>query len=219
MLAVFYQTLDAKQPKWQLESSLIGSNPGLGFRPMPPESNVESTLVWYKSNDQSNVAYWVDELNNFLKIYEDTKANHGSNFVSCEQGVSPEEGKVCEMEKVTQICMPENNFNYNSTDGGPCIFLKLNKIFGWKPQYYTAANLPEKMPEDLKDHIRKEDGTKAANTVWVSCEGESPADIENIGPRSYYPTRGFPGQFFPFQNDEGYVSPYVAVHFEKPRRK
>lgn len=28
MLAVFYQTLDAKKPKWQLESSLIGSNPG-----------------------------------------------------------------------------------------------------------------------------------------------------------------------------------------------
>ena len=28
MLAVFYQTLDPKKPKWQLDSSLIGSNPG-----------------------------------------------------------------------------------------------------------------------------------------------------------------------------------------------
>lgn len=28
MLAVFYQTLDMKTPKWQLDSSLIGSNPG-----------------------------------------------------------------------------------------------------------------------------------------------------------------------------------------------
>lgn len=87
MLTVFYQTLDSKQPKWKLDSSLIGSNPGklkkkinnrfilfpfqyvtgLGFRPMPPESNVESTLVWYKSADNNNIAYWVDELNRFLK--------------------------------------------------------------------------------------------------------------------------------------------------------
>lgn len=94
MLTVFYQTLDAKQPKWKLESSLIGSNPGmsrrksimsdqyiiiigysrivyffyigLGFRPMPPDDNVESTLVWYKSSDHNNVAYWVNELNKFL---------------------------------------------------------------------------------------------------------------------------------------------------------
>lgn len=28
MLAVFYQTLDMKKPKWQLSSSLIGDNPG-----------------------------------------------------------------------------------------------------------------------------------------------------------------------------------------------
>lgn len=67
MLTVFYQTLDAKKPKWQLESSLIGSNPGLGFRPMPPDSNVESTLIWYKSNDKGNVAYWQKELDSFLE--------------------------------------------------------------------------------------------------------------------------------------------------------
>lgn len=104
MLTVFYQTLDARRPKWLLNESLIGSNPGnylniinyillqllvqiwnnlfiailnrflffllltgLGFRPMPPPSNVESTLIWYKSNDKGNVAYWQKELDEFLK--------------------------------------------------------------------------------------------------------------------------------------------------------
>lgn len=218
MLTVFYQTLDAKQPKWKLESSLIGSNPGLGFRPMPPDDNVESTLVWYKSSDHNNVAYWVNELNKFLNTYETTKEDHPNNYQECSQGVPPMQGKVCQMDKIRQVCLPENNFNYDSLDGGPCIFLKLNKIFDWVPEYYTSENLPDKMPDDLKEHIRKENGSKNANTVWVSCEGESPADIENIGPRNYLPSRGFPGQFFPFKNDLGYVSPYVAVHFEKPRR-
>ena len=57
------------------------------------------------------------------------------------------------------------------------------------------------------------------NTVWVSCEGENPADVENIGPIQYIPRRGFPGYFFPFINNDGYLSPLVAVWFERPASK
>lgn len=39
---------------------------GLGFRPMPPESNVESTLIWYKSTDKNNIKYWTEEIDKFL---------------------------------------------------------------------------------------------------------------------------------------------------------
>lgn len=55
--------------------------------------------------------------------------------------------------------------------------------------------------------------------VWVSCEGENVADIEHIGPIRYIPQKGFPSQYFPYKNQEGYLSPLVAVHFEKPKRK
>lgn len=73
MLTVFYQTLDPNAPKWQLDNSLIGSNPGLGFRPMPPESNVESTLIWYKASDEGNFLHWTRELDKFLE----------GNFIFC----------------------------------------------------------------------------------------------------------------------------------------
>jgi Sodium / potassium ATPase beta chain. len=53
----------------------------------------------------------------------------------------------------------------------------------------------------------------------VSCEGENPADVENMGTLSYYPWKGFPGYFFPFQNTEGYLAPVIAVHFESPASK
>lgn len=33
---------------------------------MPPDENVESTLVWYKSSDKGNIAYWQRELDTFL---------------------------------------------------------------------------------------------------------------------------------------------------------
>jgi sodium/potassium-transporting ATPase subunit beta len=66
MLAVFYQTLDENKPKWMLDDGLIGSNPGLGFRPMPPESNVESTLVWFEASNDKNTEYWIGALDEFL---------------------------------------------------------------------------------------------------------------------------------------------------------
>lgn len=74
MLAVFYQTLDPNAPKWQLDNSLIGSNPGLGFRPMPPESNVESTLIWYKASDEGNYLHWTRELDRFLEGEKDLRS-------------------------------------------------------------------------------------------------------------------------------------------------
>lgn len=66
IFAVFYQTLDDQKPKWQQDNGLIGSNPGLGFRPMPPESNVESTLVWFEAANEKNTEHWIGALNEFL---------------------------------------------------------------------------------------------------------------------------------------------------------
>lgn len=77
------------------------------------------------------------------------------------------------------------------------------------------------MPLDLKEHIAnlKVNNSLQLNTIWVSCEGENPADQENIGPINYLPRRGFPGYFYPYENSEGYLSPLVAVHFVRPRSK
>lgn len=72
LLAVFSQTLHSEHPKWQLSESLIGTNPGLGFRPMPPEARLGSTLIWYKSNRPDNMIYWHDTVDKFL----DGNLNH-----------------------------------------------------------------------------------------------------------------------------------------------
>jgi sodium/potassium-transporting ATPase subunit beta len=50
--------------------------------------------------------------------------------------------------------------------------------------------------------------------VWLSCEGENPADKEFIGTVEYIPHRGFPGYYYPFLGVKNYLSPLVAVHFK-----
>jgi sodium/potassium-transporting ATPase subunit beta len=39
---------------------------GLGFRPLPPEDNVESTLIWYRGTNKENFQVWTDALDEFL---------------------------------------------------------------------------------------------------------------------------------------------------------
>ena len=58
------------------------------------------------------------------------------------------------------------------------------------------------------------------NTVWVSCTPENVHDKSSIGPLEYYPrSQGFPGYYFPYENEPGYLSPVVAVHFLRPKSK
>jgi sodium/potassium-transporting ATPase subunit beta len=193
---------------------------------MPPESNVESTLIWFKAGDQNNIKYWTNEIEAFLKTYEpptnptELDNKKMANRVKCDYSKdtdNPPPGKVCEVDiKSFHTCTKENSFNYGK--GEPCIFLKLNKIFNWQPELYNdTTKLPDKMPKDLKEAIKQPKLQDKLNTVWISCGGENPADVENIGPIAYYPNRGFPGYYFPFQNQLGYMPPIVAIHFEKPK--
>lgn len=222
MLWVFFQTLDPRMPKWQLSGSLIGTNPGLGFRPMPPAHNVDSTLIWYRGSDPENYELWKRSLTEFLEVYRKPglTPGRGQNIYNCDYDRPPGKGQVCDVDvKNWKPCVEENNFNYHKS--GPCIFLKLNRIFGWTPQYYNdTRGLPAGMPKELKQHIEaiSRNSSQRMNTVWVSCEGENPSDVENVGPIKYIPThRGFPGYFFPYDNTEGYLSPLLAVHFERPK--
>uniref|UniRef100_A0A1B0GI31 Putative sodium/potassium-transporting atpase subunit beta-2 n=1 Tax=Lutzomyia longipalpis TaxID=7200 RepID=A0A1B0GI31_LUTLO len=200
---VFFQTLDPRIPKWKMNKSLIGTNPGLGFRPLPPEENVESTLIWYKVYKTPGLT-----------------PGRGQNIYNCDYQRPPPPGQVCDVEiKSWTPCTQENNYNYHKSS--PCVFLKLNKIYGWIPEYYNDSHyLPDGMPQQLKDLVREEEvkTPHTLNTIWVSCEGENPADIENVGPVRYYPRQGFPGYFYPYENSEGYLSPLVAVHFVRPVR-
>ena len=95
------------------------------------------------------------------------------------------------------------------------------QIFGWLPEPYNSTKLPDDMPQDIKNIIndtsmpsKKNDGM-----IWFSCEGENPADRENIGPIRYYPDPGVPTFFYPYKNQDGYHSPAVFAHFEDPKRK
>lgn len=218
-MQVLLSTMNQQYPKWQLDESLIGSNPGLGFRPMP-EHIQEGAVIRYSAANKTQVNEWVTRINEFLEPYRDQTLlpGGGKNQVICDFNHSPGQGNVCAVD-VSKLgpCNKEEGYSYNKS--APCIFIKLNRIYGWVPDVYDDINdLPEEMPTDLVDHIKSlpEPDRKQ---VWVSCNGLSPADVESIGPIEYFPHRGLPAYYYPYTNVQGYLSPLLAVHFARPAVK
>ena len=57
--------------------------------------------------------------------------------------------KINQEELFRGPCTSENNYGFR--DGKPCILIKLNKIYKWKPEPYETE---DEFPEDIPDTIR-----------------------------------------------------------------
>lgn len=141
--------------------------------------------------------------------YQNTSMNH----TTCKPSGSLNPGQICTVNlNDFGPCSSALNYGYNSSS--PCVFLKLNRIYGWKPQYY---NEPEDLPGEMSDHLKTVIGKlpkDERDQVWVSC-----SSLNDIGQISYFPGQGFPGQFYPYMNTPGYLSPLVAVKIENSKGK
>jgi sodium/potassium-transporting ATPase subunit beta len=218
MLLIFYQTIDQRVPKWQLGESRIGSNPGLGFRPRPRDENVESTLIWFKQGqNEQNWKHWTENLVKFLEPYEkanEASADRGAHIDQCDNNKTVEDDKFCffDIKKIDNNCTKGQDFGYKR--GDPCVLIKLNRIYNWKPKAYELYDFQN--DKSIPDAVREGYAKNRSDIVYITCEGENAADKENIGPLNYYPQPGIEFKYFPFTNQPGYLSPFVFVHFLKP---
>ncbi|XP_058819350.1 sodium/potassium-transporting ATPase subunit beta-1-like [Topomyia yanbarensis] len=216
MEGLFY-TLNDNYPKYQLEESLIGVNPGLGYRPLPDDVR-KAGFVHFKQHNKTEMDYWITRLDTFLEPYRNLSSGADQNLVKCNFGEKRPTGKSCIFD-VNNLgpCSPSNRYGYNESQ--PCIFLKLNRIYGWIPEYFDDVNdLPENMPSDLVEYIKSIPEVERKQ-IWVSCNGVYPGDREATGPFAFYPSHGIASYYYPYTNTKGYLGPLVAVQFVAPKRK
>ncbi|XP_030027464.1 sodium/potassium-transporting ATPase subunit beta-1 [Manduca sexta] len=171
-----FLSLDDRKPTHILDSSLIGANPGVTCRPYPIAYN----KVQYDPQNFTNGHPYINQLQEFFTPYE-----------------------TIDWYKSENVCVSADNYGFPET---PCFFIKINKIYGWSPDCYTAVDLPEDMPDDLVEHIKSLEPEKQ-NQVWITCVDES----HNSTKIEYPWGRGLASSFYPFNNTDGYQSPLVAV--------
>lgn len=202
----------------------------MGYRPRPAASNIESSMITYESGKPDTYKDWTSSIEAILSGKEDPNRNYMKskdleNGVACDSSTEKlKDGKVCKFDIGTlgSDCKASNDFGYSSDS--PCILLKLNRMIGWEPEVYkTMAEIEavEGFPKQLKQHIKEETAKNNGSVpemLWVHCEGENPMDSEMLGPNTkYLPTQGFPSYFFPYNNQDNYLSPLISVQFIKPR--
>ncbi|KAG0416030.1 hypothetical protein HPB47_006781 [Ixodes persulcatus] len=159
-----------------LTVAVYGQGPGLSFRPNQPVDRANSTLIYIRTDSQNTWKHWVDDLSEYLTDYQRQAANR-EHLRHCDftHPLDPDENKTCvfSLESIASNCSAANNFGYDL--GQPCILLKLNRTLGWVPEPYEDGSLPAKLPKYIQDNYDP-------RYVYISCEGENPADKENVGP-------------------------------------
>ncbi|KAL1130851.1 hypothetical protein AAG570_012092, partial [Ranatra chinensis] len=158
--------------------------------------SVFSTLLSYEEpmyqmdksliGDVPGMDYWP-------KKTEYTFSQVGDALGELEEFLEPYH-KAGRLEAFQEPCTKKNGYNYRK--GQPCVFLKLNRIFGWKPTDYEAGQRPSEISSVSTDFIP------------LTCEdrdGHKGLTLKTFPP-------GFPKSYFPFKKQKE-LNPLVAVWF------
>jgi len=233
-MVIFLQTVPKNEPKWQTSNGIIGESPGVGFVPKNSYDLIDSAIVMFNKDSenerdrtnptemaQNKVASyqeWTARIRKFLQTYK-----NGTEYetrLNCNKDTKPNELNGCKFDvsALEDFCWSKdskkdkNKEHFGYDVGSPCIFLKLNKIFGLENKPFEDE-FPTAMPEELQTHIKAQTNNK--DQVWVDCQGKYPADKEILEDAvTYFPkSKGFPSFYFPYKGQKNYVSPLVAVKF------
>jgi len=222
-LNIFFQTLPetVDGPRWTQGDSIIGVNPGVGLRPRNQDALIDSQMFVLQDGDTNQLpsepngegslnADYAKRMENFLAVY--SKTSMGANDNGDYPTFSP--------EATLGEC---GRFPYGYVEDGnstvaPCIFVKLNSIWGWTPEAYVCTNEPSKVDDDMPMCPEGVDLPATAEpSVKIDCQGRYAADKEALegSGLTYFPaSKGLPIKYFPFEGKsktEAYHSPLVAV--------
>eukprot|EP00091_Calanus_sinicus_P000327 TRINITY_DN1025_c0_g1_i6.p1 TRINITY_DN1025_c0_g1~~TRINITY_DN1025_c0_g1_i6.p1 ORF type:complete len:345 (-),score=115.46 TRINITY_DN1025_c0_g1_i6:77-1111(-) len=226
-LMIFFLTLPTAEqgPKWTLDSSRIGSNPGVGLRPRPTDQRIDSQMFFLKescSNMTSseggegdlNIDYAVRMKNNIEKYYG--TQDGVEELQLCEENILRNPGEpACKFDFEELGACKDYPYGFvnqgEDTHINPCIFLKLNKIYDWQPTPILPENLEDDEYNDMTDELKEIiKNAEDPNQIWFDCEGRFAADKEALDMTFFPATQGIPIKYFPFQGGR-YEPPLVAV--------
>jgi len=222
-LHVFFLTIPENSPRWTLDESLIGSNPGVGIKPSMSDENIASSMYIFDTADTSETPTNMEgegeknaDMLKRMDIFMEKYANI-SGLNECADNSDSNKGKCIFDTSVLGDCA-DSNYGYLPVDGmvKPCFFLKLNKIFGFDPVVVDKASLDEPEYNDMSAQLKaKIKEAEDPDQIFFDCFGRYPADKEATTLRYFPESQGVSSKFFPYSGGN-YQSPLLAVQVEVP---
>ncbi|CAF2138223.1 unnamed protein product [Rotaria magnacalcarata] len=221
---IFAFLLDRTQPRYfNTESTMAVRSTnaivGMGFRPQPSTS--ESLVrITNNSTQQQQIASSLELFRNVFLLQ-----NHDAKVEECsidKPASKLQSGAACSfnwhhiVNNDSHPCSDKNLYGFKYEQ--PCILVKLNKVYEWKP---IKGVLPLHIQE-LRGVLS--DKSTSNSDVYVTCAGTHPADDDILTNVTYYSLNYpvgsskfgvIPNYFFPFRNAKDHVQPFVLVQFNK----
>ncbi|KAK7096161.1 sodium/potassium-transporting ATPase subunit beta-1-like [Littorina saxatilis] len=231
MLSLFYAFVSDKIPNLTGERSFL-QQPGLSIRPLLRMETDYTTLIYY-DGDNKDHATTKAAISNIKAALKPAKSAHKTGYKTFWQPCGVRDGKVtaavakvsCTPDYLDLIgtssaggpaCSEDNQFGY--TGDQPCVLVRINKIYGWKPSPYKKespgfSKTVKRAMYDWTSHYALLSG----DLIYLECYGADEVNKQLLGddPFFYLPRAGFKALHFPFLNQENYVAPAVFVKFKK----
>lgn len=225
-LQIFFLTVPDRTPKWLLDESIIGSNPGVGVQPSMSDKHIDSSLYKFYTSDTSlkptnsmgegeRNADMKTRMDLFMKKYEDKRGlfecpdgNNDRNKGKCQFDVS----SLGECGKAPYGYVPSKDEMMK-----PCLFVKLNKIYAFSPDPVDASQLNDTLYDEmtpaLKEIIRT---VEDKDQVFFDCFGRFPGDREAVNLKFFPKSQSVSLKYFPYMNGN-YHSPIMGIQVEVPQ--
>ncbi|TGZ70850.1 hypothetical protein CRM22_002965 [Opisthorchis felineus] len=194
MISVFmYGYVSNDIPSLTGKQSLLSLSPGVVFA---PRVTTTTAFLQFTTFPSSINAPYIEGVRRLLSRYE------ASNLTTvCPDGAAaltfPEQPCQFPLVSLGPCANPEASLKA----GLPCIYLRLNKVFGWLPDLANVTVFPE---------------------AAINCYGQNEIAKFQLGQPEYFPQlvapdgekyAKIPSTYFPFIGQPGYQTPLAAVRF------
>ncbi|UJR27008.1 hypothetical protein I4U23_008313 [Adineta vaga] len=224
LVYIFASILDRTEPRYHNTESTMAVRStsavvGMGFRPQPV---IDDSLIRI-SNDKEEQARIASSLRLFRDVYliqgADAKTE---NCSEADPASDLPAGTACAFNWFHIVntnghpCSDNNMYGFKREE--PCVLVKLNKVYGWKP---VTGALPVNIQKLRGIHSNK---SVQNSDVYITCEGTNAADNDVLTDMTYYSLRFpsgsqkfgvIPNYYFPYRNAKDHVQPFILVQFHK----
>ncbi|VDN11760.1 unnamed protein product [Dibothriocephalus latus] len=141
---LMYFQVSRDYPKLTGLHSALRMNPGLSFVPQPDLFN---SLIRIRTTVPLPIYSLIDQVAAFLQSYQDNSGCTEMEDCVQEGGLTQDPERPCVYDlNAGGPCNLANGFGYDALQ--PCFALKMNKIYGWLPDPFSAIP-PGKNPGNL----------------------------------------------------------------------
>lgn len=193
MLSVFLKYyVNTKVPSLTGQHSVLKFTPGVGIH---PRLEITDTFFQVTNYPSTLNAKYIREASEYISSYQNV-----AGTADCSAGIPSNFPDVPCRFPLSTLGPCENPANA-ILNGGPCIYFRLNRIYGWLPNIANNSVLPN---------------------AAIRCSGQNVMDNHLLGTPTYYPAitasdgqiyGSIPNTYFPYLNQPSYQTPMVAVQF------